>query len=140
MATISIHLNFSGAVLPVIGCEDGFHRVPLKPICDVIGVGWDCQYKKVMASSVQSQLGVCLMSVQFAGQVRAMVMIRVDRVAGFINRINPNNVRGAGNSSSADFLESKRYEWDVALHAYEQQCGQMFGRQKTSANRLTASA
>ena len=140
MQAIGINLIFSGAVLPVVECEDGFPRVPLKPICDAIGVGWDCQHKKVMAGSGRSQLGVCLISIQFAGQARSMTMIRIDRVAGFINRINPNSVRGAGNAISADFLEGKRNEWDGALHAYEQQRGQIFCRQKTPANRFTISA
>jgi hypothetical protein len=46
--------------------------------------------------------------------MRSMTMIRIDRVAGFLNRINPNSVRGAGNVSSADLLEGKRNEWDIA--------------------------
>lgn len=128
MQAISLNLNFSGAVLPVVFGDDGFPCVPLKPICDAIGIGWDCQYKKVMVCRVKKQLGVCLISINFAGQVRSMVMIRIDRVAGFLNRINPNSVRGAGNVESADFIEVKRNEWDSAIHCFEQKNGRIFSR------------
>jgi hypothetical protein len=128
MQAISLNLNFSGAVLPVVEGEDGHRRVPLKPICDAIGVGWETQLKKVMVDGVKKQLGVCLISIQFAGQGRSMTMIRVDRVAGFLNRINPNCVRGAGNASAADFIESKRNEWDEAIHLFEKEVGRIFRR------------
>lgn len=140
MQAISLNLNFSGAVLPVVEGEDGHRRVPLKPICDAIGVGWETQYKKVMVDGVKKQLGVCLISIQFAGQVRSMTMIRIDRVAGFLNRINPNCVRGAGNASSADFIELKRNEWDGAIHLFEKECGRIFRSlaQPFSPNAATA--
>ena len=32
---VSIGLNFSGVVLPIVEGKDGLQRVPLKPICDV---------------------------------------------------------------------------------------------------------
>lgn len=140
MQAISLNLNFSGVVLPVVDCEDGVQRVPLKPISDVIGVGWETQRNKVMVDGVKKQLGVCLISIQFAGQVRSMTMIRIDRVAGFINRINPNRVRGAGNASSADYLDGKRNEWDAALHVYELQRGQVFGKRRQSDDRFALSA
>ncbi|MFZ2972291.1 MAG: phage antirepressor N-terminal domain-containing protein [Ferribacterium limneticum] len=127
MKSISINLNFSGAVIPVIDCDDGTQRVPLKPICDAVGVGWDCQRKKVMSENLSSWLGIILINIKFAGQNRIMTMIRIDRVAGFLNRINPASVRGAGNTTSADFLEGKRREWDSAIHSYEQQRGKIFG-------------
>lgn len=48
------------------------------------------------------------------------IYIRLDRVAAFLGTINPDRVRGAGNESSAEHLESKITEWDDALHDYEE--------------------
>lgn len=48
------------------------------------------------------------------------IYIRLDRVAAFLGTINPDKVRGAGNESAAEHLESKISEWDDALHDYEE--------------------
>lgn len=47
MKPITLNLNFAGAVLPVVECEDGLQRVPLKPLVEAIGVEWSRQHKKV---------------------------------------------------------------------------------------------
>lgn len=119
MNKISINLNFSGAVLPVVDHEDGYQRVPLKPICDVIGVDWERQRKKVQTPYLTRRLGTCTQQMYWAGQEREMVVIRFDRVAAYLNTINPESVRGAGNEEAADFLERKHQEWDDLIHAYE---------------------
>lgn len=126
MAQITLNLNFSGVVLPIIDGEDSHPRVPLKPICDVIGVQWETQRKKVQDGYLSRRLGICTMEIHWAGQDREMVVLRLDRVASYLMSINPDSVRGAGNESAADYLEAKHQEWDDLLHAYELQRGDLF--------------
>lgn len=134
---ISLNLNFSGVVLPVVDCEDGVQRVPLKPICEVIGIDWSNQHKKMQAPYFARRLGVCIEDILYAGQSRQMVMIRLDRVAAYLNMLNPESVRAAGNEAAADFLEAKHREWDDLIHAYELQRGQIFGGSFRKAMALT---
>lgn len=57
----------------------------------------------------------------YADQHREMVCIRLDRVAAYLNTINPERVRANGNEDGAAFLEQKQEEWDDLIHAYEMQ-------------------
>lgn len=52
-----------------------------------------------------------------------MVCIRLNRVAAFLNTVNPENVRGQGNETAANFLEHKQEEWDDLIDAYEREYG-----------------
>jgi len=65
------------------------------------------------------RLGLCLADFNFAGQVRQMLAIRLDRVAAYLNTISPDRVRAGGNVDGADFLLQKQEEWDDVLHQYE---------------------
>lgn len=116
---ISIGLNFSGVVLPIVESEDGFQRVPLKPICDVVGINWADQHKKMQVPYLVRRLGTCVGVIPYAGQAREMLLVRVDRVASFLSTINPDRVRAAGNADAADWLEAKHQEWDDVIHAWE---------------------
>lgn len=127
---ISIGLTFGGVVLPIVEGEDGFQRVPLKPICDVIGILWENQRAKVQGGYLSRRLGV---TTPLMGGGVPMVCIRVDRVASFLSTINPDRVRANGNEDSADWLEAKHQEWDNVLHQYELAKGDMF-REKASRN------
>jgi P22_AR N-terminal domain len=124
--TISIGLNFSGVVLPIVEGEDGFQRVPLKPICEVVGINWADQHKKMQVPYLVRRLGTCVGVIPYAGQVREMLLVRVDRVASFLSTINPDRVRAAGNADAADWLEAKHREWDDVLHSYEMAKGDLF--------------
>ncbi len=130
---ISIGLVFGGAVLPIVDGEDGYQRVPLKPICDVIGVEWERQRKRVQEGYLARRMGTCTPLMYWAGQEREMVAIRVDRVAAFLSTISPDRIRAAGNADSADWLEAKHQEWDDVLHQYEVAKGDMF-REKSARN------
>lgn len=126
MKSISLNLNFAGTILPVVDCKDGIQRVPLKPICDVIGIAWGNQIKKIKSPYFLRRMGICVDEIIYAGQTRTMVLIRLDRVAAYLNTLNPESVRSAGNEMAADFLERKHCEWDDLIHAYEQQRGTIF--------------
>ncbi len=116
---ISMGLNFGGVLLPLVDGEDGFKRVPLKPICEVVGLSWSDQHKKTQTPYFVRRMGLCVGDIPYAGQTRQMLRIRVDRVQAFLNTINPDSVRAAGNIDSADWLEAKHAEWDDVLHAWE---------------------
>jgi hypothetical protein len=134
MKQISMNLNFSGAILPVVDSEDGFQRVPLKPICEAVGVEWARQHKKMQTPYLARRLGICVEQMYYAGQTRLMVLIRLDRVESFLNTLNPELIRSAGNVDAADFLEAKHLEWDDLLHLYELGKGDLF---KERSSRIT---
>ena len=149
MSQISLNLNFSGAILPVIECHDGYQRVPLKPISDLFGLDWKSQKRKISASAwgqespenedeggasppldrtyLPNLLGISTEDVFYADRIRQMICLRLDRVAGFLFTINPGMVRAFGNEGGAAFLEQKHQEWLDLIHAYECQRGDMFG-------------
>jgi hypothetical protein len=68
-------------------------------------------------------MGTCIGVMPYADQHREMVCIRLDRVAAYLNTINPERVRANGNEDGAAFLEQKQEEWDDLIHAYEMQNG-----------------
>ena len=124
MSMIHLELEFSGALLPVETNEQGKQVVPLKPIVEIIGLEWERQRKKVSEPYLSKRLGTC--TVQSRGssdQFREMICIRLDRVAAFLNTVNPESVRGQGNQAAADFLEAKHEEWDDLIDAYERGYG-----------------
>ncbi|MFH2082056.1 MAG: hypothetical protein ABIK08_11295 [Pseudomonadota bacterium] len=138
-------LEFAGAMLPVVVDEAGQDMVPLKPICEAVGIKWEEQRRKFGLKSdtctpddrgagsgndgyYARRMGVAIRGIPYAGQMREMVCIRLDRVVAFLNSINPENVRGAGNQKAADFLEEKHAEWDAVLHDYELKKGGLLER------------
>jgi hypothetical protein len=123
---ISLNLNFSGVVLPVVEGEDGLSRVPFKTLVEALGVDWKRQYRRTQTLYFQRRLGICVGHVSHAGQQREVVLIRLDRVCAWLNSLNPESIRAAGNAASADFLEQKHEEWDNLLHAYEIRQGRLF--------------
>lgn len=132
---IHLNLEFYGALIPVETDEQGRMVVPIKPISDAIGLEWTRQHKKLSDSYLSKRLGTCIVLLYYAGQHREMVCIRLDRVAAFLNTVNPENVRGQGNASAADFLEAKHAEWDDLIDAYERGYGILAKRGKTAARK-----
>lgn len=122
---IHLSIGFGDAILPIINCDDDHQRVPLKPICDQIGVSWEVQRRKISPESyLWQRLGAEITTLK-GGETQGKqgnpthLCVRIDRVTAFLNTINPQNIRGMGNDSAADWLEAKHAEWDDALHAYE---------------------
>jgi len=122
---IHLSIGFGDAILPIIECEDGHQRVPLKPIVEQIGAQWETQRKKVQPDKyLGRRLGAEITMLKH-GEIPQKqgnpthLCIRIDRVTAFLSTINPENVRAMGNDSAADWLEAKHEEWDDALHQYE---------------------
>lgn len=76
-------------------------------------------------SYLERLLGASVLPVNYAGQVRDMLCIRLDRVETWILQVNPDRVRAAGNETGADFIEHKHHEWADLIHAYETREGGM---------------
>lgn len=122
-----IHLSiaFGDVILPVHTFEDGIDRVPLKPICDHVGVDWKGQKRKLLGSEyLIKRFGLILGETcfpQYFGNLpkNDSYWLRVDRVEAFLNTLNPLKIRSKGNVDTADWLEAKHIEWDDAIHAYE---------------------
>ncbi len=127
--TVSMNLEFAGVVLPVAQDENGRDVVPLKPIAEVFGLEWARQFRRIQELGTARRMGTCVVPMYNAGQAREMVCIRLDRVAAWLNTLNPERVRAAGNADGADFLEAKQTEWDDLLHAYELERGGVFATQ-----------
>lgn len=122
---IHLSIGFGDAILPIIECEDGHQRVPLKPIVEQIGAQWEGQRRKVQPESyLGRRLGAEITTLK-CGEISQKqgnpthLCIRIDRVTAFLNSLNPENIRSMGNDSAADWLEAKHQEWDDALHQYE---------------------
>lgn len=130
---IHLSLDFSGAILPITTGGHGHDVVPLKPICDLLGLKWETQRAKVNEIRMAKRLGTCtpLMGGGYKGL--EMICIRIDRVASWLNTINPERVRANGNVDAADFLERKQEEWDALIHRYESQCGMFAGQESSRA-------
>ncbi|MES9901104.1 MAG: hypothetical protein ABW168_00310 [Sedimenticola sp.] len=56
---IHISIAFGDAILPIIDCDDGHRRVPLKSIADEVGVNWQSQTRKLESGKyLHKRLGV----------------------------------------------------------------------------------
>lgn len=134
-----IELEFAGVTLPIGQDEEGRDVVPLKPISDVFGLDWERQRVKAWDKYSVQFFGTCTQQMLGADQRREMVCIRVDRVAAWLFRLNPNSVRAVGNEVGADFLIQKHEEWADLLHEYESRKGgllQSAGRDRAVNLRL----
>lgn len=120
MKHIAISIEYAGLTLPVVKNDAGIECVPLKPIAELFGLEWSRQHKRIQEEWTSEFLGVCVVHTYYAGeQKRAMVCIRLDRVAAYLMSLSPAKIHAAGNESGAAFLKAKLIEWADALHDYE---------------------
>jgi len=115
---LHISIAFGDAVLPVVRCEDGHERVPLKPIVEQVGAQWEGQRRKLQPEKyLHRRLGIKSTPLKCGGNPQ--ICARLDRITAYLNTLNPENIRGMGNHDAANWLEAKHEEWDNVLHAYE---------------------
>ena len=112
---VSIDFDFFGTLLPVVVGVDGFQRVPMKPLCQAIGIDWESQREKVRSSQFVRRMRINKEKLVWFGQKREMVMISIDRVDAYLNTLNPDPIRAGGNVEAADWLEAKHAEWDEKI-------------------------
>lgn len=133
MSRITFQIEYAGLTLPVVKNQHGEDATPLKPIVDLFGLGWQRQRQKLFESAyytnrfgisevpetANSGTHMCTSRRSKNPTYLPEVLIRLDRVAAYLNTINPEKVRAAGNEDGAAFLMRKQEEWDDALHDYE---------------------
>ena len=108
-------LPFMAEPLPVAVRGDGTKVVPLKPICDVIGIKWEGQRVKVSEDYYKRRFGICLEQVFYGGQRRDMTCLRVDRIYAYLHFLSCENIGAQGNTPAAEWLRKKHIEWDALL-------------------------
>ena len=140
---IIVSLDFGGVILPVVLNKDGLPSVPFKPVVKIVGAEWMNQYRRITPKSpddtppyLARRLGVSTELVNYDGQQREMICIRLDRVEAYFNSLNPDQLRGAGNENAADYLEQKHAEWDDLIHLYEAPHGSTIKEESSKSRKI----
>lgn len=82
----------NGVELIAVRDEDGNVFVPVKPICEAIGVRFDTQFAKLQEHPILASTIALRATVGFDGKEREMVCLPLEFVYGWIFTINPKNV------------------------------------------------
>ena len=120
-------VQFYGDTIIAVRVNEGSVFVPVRPICDLVGVSWPSQYNRIKRDAVLSQeavsLSVFVTNTQgVTGQQRDMTCLPLDYVSGFLFGINADRV-------SADIREK--------LIRYQRECYRVLAEAFTEG-RLTA--
>lgn len=105
--TISI---INGVEISAVSDENHNIFVPVKPICDAIGVDYPDQFNKLRAHEILSSTIVLSTMVAADGKKREMVCLPLEYVYGWIFTINPRNV---AESTREKVLQYQRECYDV---------------------------
>ncbi len=110
-----IWIEYASLNLQVARTEDHQDVTPLKPLVEFFSLDWEEQYRQVTESEFLKRfLGLCVVSID--GEHPCILL---SRVSAYLNNLNPDDIRAAGNEEAADWLIAKHQEWDDALHKYE---------------------
>jgi len=89
-------VEFYGDVLVAVRTDNDNVYVPVRPICDLLGVQWSAQSKRIKRDPVLSQESVSVSIMDTQGgqpQHRAMVCLPLDFLSGFLFGINASRVK-----------------------------------------------
>ena len=78
--------------IAIVAMKDEQQLVPIKPICDALGINYPSQYKKIKDSKILSSTIVLSTTVGSDGKSREMVCIPLEFVFGWLFTINSENV------------------------------------------------
>ena len=93
MPTEISFVNFNSTpVATVINTETGQVFVPVKPICEAIGVDWGSQYTKIQQDEVLNSTIVQCIITASDGKQRNMTCIPLDYLNGWLFKLNPSKV------------------------------------------------
>lgn len=99
--------------------KDGDIYVPIKPICEAIGIDARAQREKIQSDEILSSTGVLSTSVGGDGKEREMFCLPLKYVYGWLFTINPKNVAESARESVA------RYRRECYEVLYEHFTGSM---------------
>jgi len=98
--------------------EKGSKLVPVKPICEALGVAYEPQFTKLKEDEFLSSTITLSVTVGSDGKDREMVCIPLKYVFGWLFTINPKNVKEEARESVAKY-RSKCY--DVLYNYFSEQ-------------------
>ncbi len=93
---------------------DGKKRVPIKPICQALGIDHDSQRKKIQADEILSSVAVLSTSTGTDGKEYQMLTIPYELSFGWLFSINPKNVA----ESARENVLKYKMECYYALYEY----------------------
>lgn len=80
--------------VPIVCVENNDKRlIPIKPICEALGIDWKVQYSKLKEEEDLSATMVLNTTVAADGKEREMVCLPYEFIFGWLFTINPKNVK-----------------------------------------------
>ncbi len=93
-------VGFYGDTIIVVRIQDGSIYVPIRPICDLLGVDWSAQRQRLMRDGVLSELAmsVVVTTTDIAAESRRprnseLLALPLDYISGFLFGINAERVK-----------------------------------------------
>jgi len=86
-------VDFYGDEIPATVVEGGQVFVPLRPICDFLGVDWSAQSRRVRRDTVLSESTSTVAVTATDGRERKMLCLQLDYLNGWLFGINANRVK-----------------------------------------------
>ena len=88
---------FYGDKILAVRVKDGAIFVPVRPICEQLGISWPSQRNRIhrdaVLSEIAANISVFVMNTQGQSQHREMLSLPLDFVSGFLFGINANRVK-----------------------------------------------
>ncbi len=85
--------NINGVEIYAVKDEEGKVLVPVKPICDAIGVSFEGQYEKLKVHHILSSTVRLSLTVGADGKAREMVCLPQEFIYGWIFTINKTKIK-----------------------------------------------
>jgi hypothetical protein len=90
-------VEFYGDEIIAVRAHDDTVFVPVRPICDLLGVSWSSQQNRInrdeVLSTVAETISVFVTNTQGADQRRAMLCLPLDYISGFLFGLSAGRVR-----------------------------------------------
>lgn len=124
--------TINGVDIATVTDENGNVFVPVKPICDAIGVAYQSQQLKLQEHELLAPTITLRVIVAADGKQREMVCLPLEYVYGWIFTINPKNVSGVAHDAVL------RYQLECYKVLYEHFAGNL--RRQVETNRAEIEA
>ena len=86
-------VEFYADTIVAVRLADGSVHVPIKPICDLLGVDWGGQYRRVQRDPVLSEVIQRIDVTSIRRGAQAMICLPLDYVSGFLFGLNAERVK-----------------------------------------------
>lgn len=85
-------IGFYGDQIVAVKVENGEVYVPLRPICDLIGVNWPAQFRRINRDPVLSRRKSSVAVTATDGKERELLCLPLDYLSGWLFGLNANRV------------------------------------------------